>query len=61
VSRCKEKYSQCRMTDVWGELGADPLAAGGKEAWRLAIFTIFNKNNTFLGIFRLKFLLKIFS
>jgi len=38
-------------------------AAGSKGVWgqrpqRLAIFTIFNENNTYLGMFRLKFLLK---
>jgi len=43
--------------------GAEPPAAGGKgvleqSPQRLAIFTVFNENNTYLGMFRLKFLLK---
>jgi len=61
--RCKEKNLQCRM-NWYGGLRAEPPATGGKGVWgqspqRLAIFTIFfNENNAFLGIFRLKFLLK---
>jgi len=40
-----------------------PPTAGGKGVWgqslqRLAIFTIFSENNTYLGMFKLKFLLK---
>jgi len=43
-------------------LGAKPPSVGSKEVWGrslqlLAIFTIFQQNNAFLGIFRLKFLL----
>jgi len=39
------------------DLGVEPLAAGGKGVvWRFLQF--FKENNTFLGIFRLKFLLK---
>jgi len=46
-----------------GSLGAELPATGGKRVWgrspqHLAIFTIFNENNTFLDIIRLKFLLK---
>jgi len=42
------------MTDVglWGK------EVWGKSPQLLAIFTIFNENNTFLGILKLKFLLK---
>jgi len=43
-SRRREKNSQCRMT-----MKKDNPAAGGKGV---------NENNTFLSIFRLKFLLK---
>jgi len=45
--------------EVWGRCRQLPEQGGlGEEPQRLAIFTICNKNNTFLGIFRLKFLLK---
>jgi len=67
VGRCsREEFTiYCRMTDVGSEggassrrrqggLGAEPPAFGD-------FYNFFNKNNTFLGIFRLKFLLKIFS
>jgi len=45
-----------------GNLGAKPLAAGGKESGGCApsarrFLRFFNKNNAFLGIFMLKFLL----
>jgi len=53
------------MTDVgvWGLCPQPPPAAEGKVVWGqspqlLAIFTIFNENNTFLGILKLKFLFK---
>jgi len=44
VGRCREKNSQCRMTDV------------GVSVWQFLHF--FKENNTFLDIFRLKFVLK---
>jgi len=45
-----------------GVLGAEPPAAGGKGVWGEApsarrFLQFFNKNNAFLGMFRLKFLL----
>jgi len=65
----REKNSQCSMTEVGlGQSPQPPEArsggrAPGKGFWgqsskSLAIFAIFNKNNTFLG---LNFCLKIFS
>jgi len=63
VGRCRDKNSQCRMTDVgvW-ERNPQPPAGGKRvfaqslQSWRFLQF--FNENNTFLGIFRFKFLLK---
>jgi len=48
VGRRREN-SQCRMTDV---------GVWGRSLQRLGFLQLFNENNTILGIFRLKFLLK---
>jgi len=60
--RCREKNYQCTTTDVkvWGRGFQWPEARRFRgiapSVWRFLQF--FNENNTFLGIFRLKFLLK---
>jgi len=52
VGRCRVKNSQCKMTDV----GVRGSGGRAHSVWQFLQF--FNKNKTFLGIFRLKFLLK---
>jgi len=60
--RCREKNLQCRMTDmgVWGQSPQPPEAKGSAlpppSVWLFLLF--FNKINTFLGIFGIKFLLQ---
>jgi len=62
VGRCRENISQCRMTDV-GVRGRIPQPPEARVSWGRApsvweFLVISNEDNTFLGIIRLKFLLK---
>jgi len=62
VGRCREKNSQRRMTNVgvWGQNPQPPETreSGGKAPSFWQFLQLFNEKNTFLGIYRLKFLLK---
>jgi len=52
------EFTICRVTDVgvWGPAGSKGSGRRAPSVWRFLQF--FNENNTLLGIFRLKFLLK---
>jgi len=71
MGRCREKNSQCRMTDVgvWRCSPQTPAAvapsrrrqgdgSGGRAPSFGRFLQFFNENNTFLGMLKHKFLLK---
>jgi len=59
VSRCREKNSKCRLTEVgvWERSPQSPKARAPPPAFG-DFYIFFNKNNKFLSIFWLKFWLK---